>query len=228
MTAEQDAERIADLEEDDQRLRRLLSQRDAPGELRHRLRSTLGLLRSIVLRSATTGRELVDYVAHLEDRLDAITRAQALADQYGVVSLQRVLSDELLHYGASEGERLLLSGPEVLLQPRAGQVFALAVHELAVNSIEHGVLGAETGRVEVVWRVESGVEEVWLVFRWSEFGDADPGRRVGSGFGTEVLTRMLAYEFSAEPKWEMEREGLRYRVRMPLPERVGVPAGAAH
>src|SRR5579875_3630523 len=113
MTAETDADRIAELEEDNRRLRRLLDQRDAPGELRHRLRSTLALLRAIIHRSASTERDLPGYVAHLEDRLEAVTRAQALADQDGAVDLRTLLGDELLLYGASESERLVLSGPDL-------------------------------------------------------------------------------------------------------------------
>src|SRR4051812_50202672 len=75
MTADTDAERIAELEEDNRRLRRLLDQRDAPGELRHRLRSTLALLRAIVHRAASTERDLPGYVALLEDRVEAVAPA---------------------------------------------------------------------------------------------------------------------------------------------------------
>src|SRR3954454_25374536 len=159
MIASTDAKLIADLESDNRRLRRLLDQREgAPGELRHRLRSTLALLRAIMTRSARTRpeRDVLSYVAHLEDRLEAITRAQALADRHGDVDLRNLLLDELFHYGASEGERLLLSGPDIQLQLRAGQILALAIHELAVNAVEHGVLGANPGRIEASWDVAAG------------------------------------------------------------------------
>jgi len=42
---EDDARRMADPEADNRRLRHLLEQRDAPDELRHRMRSTLAVLR---------------------------------------------------------------------------------------------------------------------------------------------------------------------------------------
>src|ERR1700710_2546050 len=91
LTAGTDAERIAELEQDNRRLRQLLDHRDAPGELRPRLRSTLALLRAIIQRSAITGRDLSDYLAHLEDRLEAITNAQALADRHGAAELRELL-----------------------------------------------------------------------------------------------------------------------------------------
>jgi len=230
------AERIAALERDNARLRRLLDGRDAPGELRHRLRSTLTLLRGIVQRTADTARDLPDYVAHLEDRLDAITRAQAAADRYGEVDLGTLLADELLRYGASEGAGLRLSGPEVRLRPKAGQVLALAIHELAVNAVEHGVLGAPGGEVEVLWALDDAgpeatvrhatVRHATLGLAWTERGPAPVAGAARRGFGTDVLTRMLAYELGAETRTAFEPHGLRCTIRFPLPEWVGrVAAG---
>jgi two-component sensor histidine kinase len=228
VSAEGEAARIAALEADNARLRRLLDQRDAPHELRHRLRSTLGLLRAVVRRSATSGRELSDYVAHLEDRLDAISRAQAMADLVGLVSLPQLLADEMLQYGAGEGPRLRVAGPEVLLEPRAGQIVALALHELAVNSVEHGVLGARTGRVEVSWEVAGRDAAEVLLFSWAEHGPAKPQRRGAAGFGTEVLTRMLPYEYGGAARLSHEPGCLRAELRLPLTARVGrVQAAAA-
>lgn len=231
MTSGTEAERVAELETDNRRLRRLLDGRDTPGELRHRLRSTLALLRAVVRKSAETERDLPGFVAHLEDRLDAIMRAQAYADQHGTVRLQATLADELLQYGASEGDRLLLSGPAVALQPRAGQVVALAIHELAVNAVEHGAFGAGKGRLEVRWSVSGPEAAAVLVLTWAESGASPmpgspmPGspmpRPARHGFGTEVLTRILPYELQAETEVTFGPDGLSCVLRIPLTERIG-------
>ena len=71
---------LADLRSDDARLRRLLDERDAPSELRHRQRNAIAMLRTLVRATAETGRAQEDYVSHLEDRLDAIARVQAAID----------------------------------------------------------------------------------------------------------------------------------------------------
>ena len=217
-----DTGRIAQLEKDNRRLRRLLNQRDAPGELRHRLRSTLALLRAIIRKSANTGRDLPGYVAHLEDRLEAIARAQHFADQHGEVDLRTLLADELLHYGASEGEKLVLTGPDVRFQPRAGQVMALAVHELAVNAVEHGVLGGEQGRIVVLWSIaHTAPGSKLMVLTWTEHGLTPDTRPSVGGFGTEVLTRMLAYDLQAETEIVFTGHEFRCTLGLPLPERVG-------
>jgi len=215
------ATRIAELERDNQRLRRLLDQRDAPGELRHRLRGFVAMLRVMIRRSAATERDLEAYVGHLEDRLDALVRAQAVADERGSLDFHGLIADELLRYGAAEGQRLLLSGPDVELCPRAGQVLALAIHELAVNAIEHGALGAGTGQVEVAWSVGEDGADAPLTFTWKERGSTDAAERPGPGFGTEVLTHMLHYELKAVTTLDFEADGLRCTIRFPLQERIG-------
>jgi two-component sensor histidine kinase len=220
MPQNQEVGDLASLKADNRRLRALLDAQDAPGELRHRLRSTLSLMRSIIRRSAETNRDLPSYVAHLEDRMDAIARAQATADAQGVIDLHGMLSEELLQYDAKEGEKVHLSGPPARLQPRAGQIMALAAHELAVNAIEHGSLGSE-GRLEVSWFVTAGSPENMFTMVWKERGDDGVSKPSSEGFGTEVLTRMLSYELAANALLEFEEDGLRCTVRFPMSERVG-------
>lgn len=216
-----DADRIKELEDDNRRLRRLLDQRDAPSELRHRLRGTFALLSAVIRRSVQTPRDQASYADHLEDRLDAIARAQALADQYAEISLHTVLTDELLKYGGNESDRVALSGPELFFQPKAGQMLALAIHELTINSVEHGALGSSDGRVVVCWNVSDPEPEPLLTLCWHEPEtrvDAQPAR---TGFGTEMLTRMLSYEFNANTTIAYSNGGLNCTMRIPMPARIG-------
>jgi two-component sensor histidine kinase len=218
MTANVEPDRIAELEADNRRLRRLLDQRDAPGELRHRLNSTLAMLRVIIRKSAETKRDLHAYASHLEDRVDAMARAQAAADSHGSVELHNLLADELLHYGAKEGEQATLSGPDVHLRPRAGQILALVIHELAVNAVEHGALGLG-GRVDVAWKVEASVATPELTIIWKERGSG-LAERGPAGFGTEVLTSTIAYELKATADMAFETDGLRCSLSFPLTDRI--------
>ena len=221
MTADASADRIKDLEQDNQRLRRLLDQRDAPGELRHRLRSTFALLSAVIRKSVQTPRDQVSYANHLEDRLDAIARAQALADQHGEVSLHTVVAEELLKYGVLENDRVTLSGPQVLLQPRVGQIFALAIHELTINAVEHGALGSPNGRVEVHWRVNDAEPDRPLTLCWLEPEKRTDAQPSHAGFGTEVLTRMLSYSFKGDTTITYGTDGLRCTIRVPQADRLG-------
>ena len=221
MAVNDNTNRLAELEADNSRLRRLLDQRDAPGELRHRLQSTLAMLRVIIRVSAETNRDLDAYVNHLEDRVSAVARAQATADERGAVELRELFVEELLQYQAQEGERVFLSGPDIHLQPRAGQVLALAVHELAVNAVEHGALGKSVGSIEIVWSVEAGASNPPLTITWKELGLSGVSEGSHEGFGTEVLTRTLAYELKGTTTIAYEPDGLRCTLCFPLTERIG-------
>lgn len=225
MPTDETNSRIAELEADNRRLRQLLDKRDAPGELRHRLRSTVAMLRTIIRKSASKRHDLDTYVGHLEDRLDALMRAQAIADERGAIDFHKLLADELLHYQARDGERVTFAGPDLHLQARAGQVLALAVHELAVNAVEHGALGGD-GTIEIRWSVASDGPAPMLTFVWKETDTAPVAEPSHHGFGTEVLTRTLEYELKAKTDLAFEPDGLRCTIRFPLSERVdGSQAG---
>jgi two-component sensor histidine kinase len=222
MTNDNDAaDRIAELEADNRRLRRLLDQRNAPSELRHRLRNTLALLRGIIRKSAQTDRSRDDYIGHLEDRLDALARAQATADEYGVVDLHNLVADELFRYGAAEGRLATLSGPKVELEPHAGQILSLAIHELAVNAVEHGALGAGAGQIVVDWDVVGVEDRPRLNLIWREDGMTALSEPAREGFGMEVLRRTIRYELQAETTLTFAPRGLCCTISFALTDRVG-------
>ena len=152
-------------------------------------------------------------------------RAQAQADIHGEVDLHTVLVDELFTYGVSEGQRLVLTGPDVYLKPKAGQILALAMHELAVNAIEHGALGTSQGRVEIACFGNGEGETPSLRMEWREAGPTISRTLDRRGFGMDVLTRLLAYELQAEAQITFEPNGLTFTMHLPLPERVGRVVG---
>ena len=94
---------VSELRADNMRLRQLLDERDAPGELRHRQRNSIAMMRLLVRSSAETDKVLSDYVLHLEDRLDAIARVQTSIDNSGQPDLGGLIAGELLAYTVSEG-----------------------------------------------------------------------------------------------------------------------------
>ncbi len=208
--------RLAELEADNRRLQRLLDQRNVPGELRHRVRNTVAMLRMIVRRSAETEREIESYVGQVEDRLDALARAQAQADEAGCIDLHRLIADELTFYNAQEGEQVSLTGPSVALTSRAGRVFAMAVHELAVNAVEHGDLGTRRGRLEVEWNVTTEDTDAVLTVTWRECDAANLVQPTHYGFGMEVLTKMLRYELDARTILAFEPDEFRCTISLPL------------
>jgi PAS domain S-box-containing protein len=185
------------------------------GELQHRVRNTLGVIRSIGRRTAERSETVEDMWSHLEGRIDAFSRVQSVVTRNPEVGLdlKGLIEDELRAHAAREGERVRLAGPDLLLKPRAAETLSLAIHELATNAVKYGALSAATGMLSVTWRRELGRLEL----AWEEGGldglNLTPSRR---GFGMELLQRSLPYELDAETRIEFRPQGLRFTLSVPL------------
>jgi two-component system CheB/CheR fusion protein len=204
----------AALRESESRLRLLLS------ELQHRVRNTLGLVKSITTRTAESSRTVDDMATLLAGRLDAFARVQAAVtrnpDQG--VDFASLIADELLAHGLKDGETVSLDGPEIRLKPRAAESMSLAVHELATNAIKHGEAGRNGGgRIAITWQVNGGDGDKKLEFEWMEQGSNGDLRKPGrKGFGYELLTRSLPYDLEGSTKLDFSAEGVRFNLEAPI------------
>jgi two-component system CheB/CheR fusion protein len=191
-------------------------------ELQHRVRNTLGVVRSIARRSAETSTSVDEYASHLDGRLNAFARTQAMVtrDPGGGIDLEYLLVEELLGYNAREGEQLRVSGPPVRFQPKSAETFALAIHELATNAIKYGALSQPNGRIDVSWRVDDAADPTQLVFDWREKGGPSVTSPQRKGFGSELLERTLAFEFKGRTTLTYNASGLHCTIVIPLNRRV--------
>jgi two-component system CheB/CheR fusion protein len=94
-------------------------------ELQHRVRNTLGVVRSVARRTAATSETVEDYAKHLDGRLEAFARVQAVVtrDPQGGVDLQSLVADELKAHLSADSRHLdRIHGPRILLQPKAAEL----------------------------------------------------------------------------------------------------------
>lgn len=199
-------------------------------ELQHRVRNTLGIVRSIARRTAATSASVEAYAMHLDGRLNAFARTQSMVtrDPSAGVDLELLVAEELQAHTAREGDRIHIGGPTVRFRAKAAETIGLAVHELATNAIEHGALACPDGRIEVTWRVDGSdrAGPARLCFSWAETGGpGSPAAEPRRGFGTELLERTLAYELKARTRLAFEPNGLRCTINLPLTPRVAVGLG---
>ncbi|WP_407158654.1 CheR family methyltransferase [Bradyrhizobium sp. STM 3557] len=187
-------------------------------ELQHRVRNTLGVVRSIARRSAQTSSTVDEYAAHLDGRLSAFARTQAAVtrDPEAGVDLEFLLADELMAYHAREGEQVRISGPTLRLQPKAAETLSLAIHELATNAVKYGALSQPSGRVEINWRIDNSVNSPELIFDWREKGGPQVKPPKRSGFGTEILERTLAFELKGRTSLLFNPSGIHFTIVLPL------------
>jgi PAS domain S-box-containing protein len=198
-------------------------QRVLLGELRHRVRNTLAVTRSIARRTAETSDTVHDYAAHLDGRLGAFARVQAVVtrDPAGGVDLENLVAEELLAYHAQQGGQVRISGPPVRLQPKAAEMLGLAIHELATNAVKHGALSGRTGLVEVAWRLDAEAGGTVLVLDWIETGMAKgPGSISRQGFGLMLLKHTLAFDMKANAEVSFDGPGIHWHIVIPVTERL--------
>jgi len=215
------AERLALLEADNARLRRLLDGAGLPDSLRHGMRNTMAMLRTVMHRSADSAADVESYVAHLDGRFGAIMRVQAATDAFGDADLHTLISDELMFHLAREGEQASLAGPRVRLRPKAAQVVALALHELATNARKYGAFSNAHGQLSVRWRIrESDGQMPRLVLEWVETGiDRRHGTGSGApknGYGRELIENALPYALDATTRYELGEAEVRCLIELPL------------
>lgn len=203
------AQDVTDLKNAERRQNLLLA------ELQHRVRNTLGVIRSIARRSAQTSDTVEQLGAHLDGRIEAFARVQAIVTRRPDrgVDLAGLIEDEMVAHAMREREQYKLAGPEVMLAAKPAETVSLAIHELATNAVKYGAFAHDGGRLDIRWRVADGR----LLFDWIESGgDFAGGEPERQGFGHELLRRVLPYDLQAATEIEFAPGGLHFRLDMPL------------
>ena len=202
----------AALRESEARLKLLLA------ELQHRVRNTLAVVKSLITRTADSSESVEEMAAHLAGRLDALARVQSAVTRNPErgVELISLVSDELLAHAAHEGEQLDIKGPELALRPKAAESLSLALHELATNAVKHGALVGRDGKIAIKWKLDGNGSEPALQFSWEEkSGNGKIATPERSGFGMELLTRILPYDLGAKTMVEFPPSGFRFKMELP-------------
>lgn len=191
-------------------------------ELQHRVRNTLGVVRSIARRTADNSGSPDEMLAHFQGRLDAFSRVQAALTRSpdAVVDLASLIEDEMVAHAAREGEQVSIDGPEVPLNPKTAERLSLAIHELTTNAVKHGAFVTPEGRVRIRWSMDVLPSGDVLTLDWTESGvTIDPLEIRQNGFGMELLQRSLPYDLQAETSVQFRPHELHFTLRVPLPSR---------
>jgi PAS domain S-box-containing protein len=184
-------------------------------ELHHRTRNLLGVVNAIAHQTLARSKDLEDFGTHFNDRIAALARVQALVARAdgGKVEFGKVVETEVRAHAHDIHERVTINGPRVLLQEKAGETMALAVHELATNAVKYGALKSPAGRLTVTWSLTGNS----LVAEWRETGVAlSPAR--ARGYGLDLIEVQLPFALGASTVLEFERDGVFCRIELPNEE----------
>lgn len=159
-------------------------------ELSHRMKNTLAMVQAIATQTLR-GITEKDAVAAFRKRIHAIASAHdvLLQQNWSAAPVRDVVEAVL---GTFEmNHRFDVSGPQVVLGPRATLSFSLLLHELATNALKYGALSTDAGRVAIGWRIETAEHEE-LVLEWTESGGPPPQEPDRQGFGSRLIEMGLS------------------------------------
>jgi two-component sensor histidine kinase len=191
-------------------------------EVDHRARNVLAVVQSVLhLTKANTNEA---YATAVEGRIAALARAHMLLSEcrWEGADLRRLLSEELDPYRTGDVERIVLGGPDVLLEPRHAQTIALAIHELATNAAKYGSLTAASGKVTLIWTLDSGD----LKLDWLEAEGPTVQVPTTQGYGTRVIKGSIE-QLGGLALFDWRREGVRCTLTMPLSSRERLLRGSS-
>jgi two-component system CheB/CheR fusion protein len=122
-----------------------------------------------------------------------------------------------------------VSGPKVPLSLERVQAMALAVHELATNSVKYGALKQEGGRLDVAWQLEPDAPGgPFVVLDWRESGCVMPAEQPGRGYGRHLIERALAMTLGTKADLVFGGDGVTCRIVIPLGPRPSRAAPASN
>jgi two-component system CheB/CheR fusion protein len=193
-------------------------------ELDHRVKNTLAVVGSLVTRTLAAGGPPERLAEAIQRRIKAMGKAHQLLTQthWAGVQIRDIVRQQLEGYRSRRSRTLEVSGPSVLLPPNTALTLSVALHELAANAVKYGALSVPQGRVEVTWRVGEGKpRKRRLALDWRESGGPKVPQAHKPGFGTELITRSIAFELDGIAKLDYRPEGLHCRIEFPLRSEAG-------
>jgi len=185
-------------------------------EVDHRARNALAVTQSIV--RLTRGSTIKSYIAAVEGRIGALSRAHTLLSEsrWQGADLVQLVDEELSPYRTG-ADNVVAAGPRVSLRPVTAQIIALALHELATNAAKYGALSSPSGTVRLSWELEAGS----LMLHWAEAGGPEAKTPSSQGFGTKIITASVASQLGGHAVFDWRPEGLNCALSIPLGEKIG-------
>ncbi|WP_299907082.1 GAF domain-containing protein [uncultured Paracoccus sp.] len=197
-------------------------------ELNHRVKNLFAMVGGMVRLARREHQDVEALAGDIEARVNALARAHQLIVPTSAldpaaaagVPLDELLASLLAPYDQeSDAHRIEAIGPDVPLGPKATTHLALALHELATNSVKYGALCLPDGRLRLGWRL--GADHLQL--DWIEQGvaPAQPGTEGpanGSGFGSQLLEMTIEGQLQGQFETSRSEAGLSHRISIPLPQ----------
>lgn len=183
------------------------------GELNHRVRNILSLVKSVSQQARRTGGSLETYSEALEARIYALAAAHDIGSgaARSSVSLHRIVQLETSPFDDQTQSRLSLSGPDFFIRAENAPIFTLVIHELMTNAVKYGALSVPDGRLQI--EIKSLDHAVELL--WTETGGPEVTEPETKGFGSTLITQAVPFEMNGKSELIFDPKGVRAKISLP-------------
>lgn len=189
-------------------------------EMRHRARNLVSIVQAIGRMSRPKNQpEANNYIDVFMGRLLTLlnTGGIVLSSEARTADLETLVRTTLSPFqGDPSSKRIAIEGPPVSLPERTAGGLALAVHELATNSIKYGSLSTERGSVSLKWEVTAKEKPRHFTLEWKEIGGPRVSPPAAEGFGGMVIRQSVAREQSGRVVLDYLSDGLCCRLEFQL------------
>jgi PAS domain S-box-containing protein len=192
-------------------------------EVDHRAKNALALVQAIV--RMTRANSIEAYIAAVEGRIKALSRVHTVLSQsrWQGADLNGLVAEELAPYRTNDHDRVLASGPDIVLQPAAAQTLALVLHELVTNAAKYGALSSLVGKVKLAWTSNGRNIE----FAWTESGGPVTSKPASLGFGTRIVLASIERQLGGQVTFDWLPQGLACTFSVPQGDKKDPGYGSA-
>jgi PAS domain S-box-containing protein len=188
-------------------------------ELNHRVKNTLSTVQSIVSQAFRKSSDVIQEA--IEDRIFALSRSHDLLTREswegaGLVDIVHAAL-EPFEIGDRRAKRLVITGSNIRVTPKATLVLGIALHELATNAVKYGAFSNNTGSILITWTIEPSPDGDRLILHWQEKGGPPVTPPSHKGFGSHVIERGLAHELGGSVDLDYHPGGVICTINIPAP-----------
>jgi PAS domain S-box-containing protein len=183
-------------------------------EFDHRVKNILARVAVVAMYTRQGSRSMDEFIQTLDGRIQSMATAHSLLSQsrWNGAGLTDLVRHQLAPYATDANTTV--SGVDVMLTAAATQAVAMVLHELVTNAAKYGALSSPAGRVSVQWDRVDGATKLTIV--WRETGGPPVPASAQSGYGTSLIRDLIPHELGGTVDLEMEPEGARCTIVIPL------------
>ncbi len=191
-------------------------------ELQHRIGNALTLVQIIARKTGQNSTDLDSFLRVYESRIRALGKTHAFLSgvNWDGMTVRQIIEQQILAENVDRQASIRIDGPDWRLSVLHAQTFAMAVHELIANATAYGALSVPGGEVVISW---DHPRDGSYYFVWKESGLTGLTVPEATGFGSQMIDRLLPGQLGGKAILTFEPTGFHYMLI--VPEDVVVPVG---